>query len=1008
MNLSTNSTDWFFFALVLGIIFLSLSPPYLYWKRNQYTREYFAFFGFVGITGLVGIYILALQGNASLAQMLLSALLKPFGIEIKLTDASLSPLEAVLTALLLAGVFYLFYKVFLNWNGCKSLAQHKQAQSGSTPNLLMDSALLLSRRTDKAEQLQAYNAEPEAQKRLDIPETLAWHERAKDLWLLNNRTYLFEDYDPAKHCWLGEEKNTGALVLLVCQNDAPNTIELNTLKNYARQVASQRNTPHIEIISASAQPCRKKSRQDDTIQLCYTDQDKLLEKLVDFTDYFTDLNYRVERQTLVDSPFTLADCYTPSFYSTEKKGKRSQQSLESYIKDWLALSTRRQLAVLGEYGQGKSTSSLLLSYHLAQDIQAGKKARIPILIELRGRTLRTLAVDELLALWAKTYRIDPQALLHLHYAGRLLLIFEGFDEIDLSGDTESRLAHFNSLWQANTEEAKIIITGRPNFFLDSYELRRALGDELHTQTLYLAPFHSKQIKDSLRPFPEKTQIQIIAMAEKQPNFLEVVARPSLLYNVAVLWRKEKLFKRNDINSALVIDLFIKHTLARQQAKQNKRRFMVLNSAERRYFMAGVAAYMAVHELPNQISKQQLQEVVRRLTTIMPEAVSCNVSCEEKALPLCSQKRLNWKEKRLEIIDSIETDVRSCGLLVNDLSKDGSFKFAHKSYMELLQAQVISDIFSENITNKVSGNSLKNSWNFKLNHLYNSGDSMKLFIELVKINLQKKNNNRKSLATSLWNILVLGQLSISFQWKNIFISTGIWFSTKISAWLISLFHVDNRKDIAKYLLINIYSHIISFIISIAMIFYEFSLINVVKITSTLSASIGVLVGVIAFINIKTFAFALAISSIVIGIMLGSVIGALIAIFSYFIMTKASIFFIFYLIVTLFSTIKYNVYIVTINTLSLSVFVSLLLICNLISGCGANYMIVIVFSSILGVLLGVIFGLMIDFLYGQSKNNYIVKNISLWHKACEDFDLYRYARTRIDYSMAQLLKDNNKIT
>jgi len=104
---------------------------------------------------------------------------------------------------------------------------------------------------------------------------------------------------------------------------------------------------------------------------------------------------------------------------------------------------------LGEYGQGKSTSSLLLCYHLIAQLAEQPDTRIPILIELRGKNPHTLTSEELLATWAHHYDISIQALLHLHMAGRLLLIFEGFDEIDLSGDTEARISHFRTLWRLN-------------------------------------------------------------------------------------------------------------------------------------------------------------------------------------------------------------------------------------------------------------------------------------------------------------------------------------------------------------------------------------------------------------------------------------------------------------------------------------------------------------------------------------------------------------------------------
>ena len=41
------------------------------------------------------------------------------------------------------------------------------------------------------------------------------------------------------------------------------------------------------------------------------------------------------------------------------------------------------------------------------------------------------------------------------------------------------------------------------------------------------------------------------------------------------------------------------------------------------------------------------------------------------------------------LEFIKTDVRTCGLLVADPTKSNSFKFAHKSFMEYLFADVLS-------------------------------------------------------------------------------------------------------------------------------------------------------------------------------------------------------------------------------------------------------------------------------------------------------------------------------
>jgi len=49
------------------------------------------------------------------------------------------------------------------------------------------------------------------------------------------------------------------------------------------------------------------------------------------------------------------------------------------------------------------------------------------------------------------------------------------------------------------------------------------------------------------------------------------------------------------------------------------------------------------------------------------------------------------------LDSVKTDVRSCGLLVVDVSKSGAFRFAHKSFMEYLAAEVLASVALDRIS-----------------------------------------------------------------------------------------------------------------------------------------------------------------------------------------------------------------------------------------------------------------------------------------------------------------------
>ena len=98
--------------------------------------------------------------------------------------------------------------------------------------------------------------------------------------------------------------------------------------------------------------------------------------------------------------------------------------------------------------------------------------------------------------------------------------------------------------------------------------------------------------------------------------------------------------------------------------------MALNSAERQYFMKGIAAYMATHGEQNQINGRQINELVVSLVEAIPEEVSRRPSLitgEEKE-PLKS--RIGGLDYRLE---HVQTDVRTCGILVEDPASVGAFR-----------------------------------------------------------------------------------------------------------------------------------------------------------------------------------------------------------------------------------------------------------------------------------------------------------------------------------------------
>jgi hypothetical protein len=181
------------------------------------------------------------------------------------------------------------------------------------------------------------------------------------------------------------------------------------------------------------------------------------------------------------------------------------------------------------------------------------------------------------------------------------------------------------------------------------------------------------------------------MQDHPLHVLEIVSRGSLLFAVSQLWTREHLSEQVDtITSASVIGLFVRTEYLRQSDKTNRPphelQFMILNESERAFFMRGIACYMATHALPNLIGPEDFNCVVRQLYHVIPDKVSEDVS------PKTTEPRTPLRERMQTVphaIESVETDVRTCGLLVPDLSTPGALRFAHKSFMEYLVAATLA-------------------------------------------------------------------------------------------------------------------------------------------------------------------------------------------------------------------------------------------------------------------------------------------------------------------------------
>lgn len=650
-----------------------------------------------------------------------------------------------------------------NWDGRKSKQQYQREQKSEPSGILVEGLGELKRILKREGSLEEHSEiDPnQSLSSLEQPEDpfKNWQDLARELLRLSSSSYVIEEsgWHDKQGCWVGQNIDTEDLVFLYPAQSALSESDLNAFVAYAQRIANSKNLQIGELIVAFQEDGEKLATPTNLQKdIRFETEESLLNKLVNFRDYYNDIRKRVLAYKLPESELTLDDVYVPSLIKPQER----RVSVESYLQNWLDDPGQRQVALLGEYGQGKSSAALMFTYRLLSE---SNPKRIPILIELRGRSPRNTTPIGLLGDWAAQYRIDAQALMRLNISGRLVLIFEGFDEMALIGNSEMRLRHFRKLWNFCYRNTKMIITGRPNFFLDDREMKAALGidkqniDKAYCEEVRLAPFTVEQLRKALRKQKPEVREQICSFAKSQTRFLDIVSRPSLLHVVSVLWEKDELGKQAALlSSAEVMKRFVINSYRRQglkaQGTKDSKDFMALNSSERDYFMSGIASYMAENQLGNQIGSNRLSNLIDNLIECIPDSASKGLfeNDGEEKTPL--QQRI--EDDTQNGVEHIKTDVRTCGLLVDDPSAPGTFSFGHKSFMEYLFAKTVkeaiwnSDSDDEQRWAKEKAGAIKKATDFSTEKIIELPESVNFLAETLGTNNEENNNFKNKTAIRL--------------------------------------------------------------------------------------------------------------------------------------------------------------------------------------------------------------------------------------------------------------------
>jgi WD40 repeat protein/uncharacterized protein YjbI with pentapeptide repeats len=390
-----------------------------------------------------------------------------------------------------------------------------------------------------------------------------------------------------------------------------------------------------------------------------------LQGLLDFRTY-------VERQTrrLAENPHYPPAHYVPARLRSRGSGGMARdeetEDAAGRLLDWLASPHGRFVLVLGDSGTGKT----FLLHEVARRL-GERGGLIPVLLEMRhlekGRTL-----DQLLGQHFAPEGIEELSIPRFRYMleqGRIALLFDGFDELAARVTYPRAVEHFETLLQAASGAAKVVVTGRRQHFASDRQIRTVLGEEVDRlagrRVAVLEPFDPGRVRELLRRQAEGDEARAaerLSLLESTAGLLGLSSNPRMLGFIAELseeWLRRARSPQGEITAATLYRVLIERWL---EAEIDRARpegsgdLPLLTLGERLEALSRIALRLWRTGEPSLDMEELTDEVGRAIATLRRGPVDPSAAVFQ---------------------------VGSGTLLVRD--EEGSFSFLHPSLLEWLVA-----------------------------------------------------------------------------------------------------------------------------------------------------------------------------------------------------------------------------------------------------------------------------------------------------------------------------------
>jgi WD40 repeat protein len=208
----------------------------------------------------------------------------------------------------------------------------------------------------------------------------------------------------------------------------------------------------------------------------------------------------VQAQRLSEDRNYPPELYVPQrFRELDRRDRPVREGLVAELVRLLSSDQGRFVLLLGDFGRGKTFALRQLARQLAEV----SSNPIPILIDMRELD-KAHSVDGLVAAHLANHgedSIDLRAFRYMLSHGRIVLLFDGFDELSMRVSYDRAADHLATLLAAATDQAKIVVSSRTQHFESTAQVLNVLGERVglapNRRILSVEDFDPGQIRQYL-------------------------------------------------------------------------------------------------------------------------------------------------------------------------------------------------------------------------------------------------------------------------------------------------------------------------------------------------------------------------------------------------------------------------------------------------------------------------------------------------------------------------------